>query len=106
MLTVILETAAARLLGLKTKNDLLTVVLVNVMTNPIVVCFSFLSGFFFGNTVRGYAEAGLEAFAFISEALVYRKILTIKKINPFLLSLILNGVSYGVGLVLNHFNLI
>ena len=101
ILTIILECSAAWILKIREKKDMLNVVLVNVFTNPLVVCFTFLAGFFYGADARIGATIYLEIFALVSEALIYRKTLSFKKLNPFLLSLILNATSYLSGLVIN-----
>ena len=99
--TLLIETVLALILGVRKKRDIPIVILVNFMTNPIVVALGFLSGFFFGYKVRIICMIFLELFAFASEGLVYKKALSFKKINPFLLSLILNAASYLIGLVIN-----
>jgi hypothetical protein len=43
----------------------------------------------------------LELFAFLVEGFIYKQTLSFKKINPFILSLILNAVSYSSGLLIN-----
>lgn len=100
ILTILIEGAAALILGYR-KTDLLFTVLVNIMTNPVVVVSTFLVGFFFGNKVRMPVEIAAEILVVIVEGFVYYKVMDRKKINPFLLSLILNGISYGMGFVIN-----
>ncbi|MBQ3150799.1 MAG: hypothetical protein IJB86_06095 [Clostridia bacterium] len=99
--TLILECSAAAALRVKNKKDFLNIVLVNVLTNPLVVTMTFSAGVFFGREIRVVSIVIMELFAFLSEALIYRKTLEYKRINPFLLSLILNGTSYFLGLILN-----
>lgn len=99
--TLITEICFALILGVRKKRDLLNVTLVNLMTNPLVVSISFSTGFLFGSKVRMICMAFLELSAFASEGLVYKKTLDYKKINPFLLSLLLNAASYLMGLVIN-----
>ena len=71
------------------------------MTNPVVVSVSFVTGFFYGQNARLIVLIVLELFALFSEGFVYKKTLNYKKINPFLFSLLLNGASYGIGLIIN-----
>lgn len=101
ILTLIIECSMAWALKVRDKRDMLNVALVNVFTNPLVVCFAFLAGFFYGGDARIGATVYLELFAFVSEALIYRKTLSFRRLNPFLLSLILNATSYLSGLVIN-----
>lgn len=99
--TLVIEIVFALILGVRKKGDVLTVALVNFMTNPLVVSLGFLSGFFFGTKVRIICMIFLELFAFTSEAVVYKYALRCKKLNPFLLSLLLNAASYLIGLLIN-----
>ena len=66
-LTLILEGLLALLWGVKDRRDWLLLILVNVVTNPIVVSLHHLLG-------GGIAlTAGLEAAAVVSEWLAYRR---------------------------------
>ncbi len=99
--TLIIELVFAAILGARNKKDLLNVALVNIMTNPVVVSVSFVTGFFYGQNARLIVLIILELFALFSEGFIYKKTLNYKKINPFLFSLLLNGASYGIGLIIN-----
>ncbi len=97
--TLLLETAAALALGIRQRRDLLLVLLVNVLTNPVVVLT--LNLFLLaGQTPPWYLVAILETAAVTIEALLYRSRLEYRRIHPFLLSLILNSISYIGGLLL------
>lgn len=102
-LTIVIECALAWILKIRGKKDMRTVVLVNVLTNPIVVCLIYLAGCYYGEHARIGVTVYAELFAFICEALIYKKALSFKKIDPFVLSLILNATSYLSGLVINRF---
>ena len=103
VLTLVFECGAALLLGVREKPDLITVALVNVMTNPPAVLCMFLTGFFLGRSVRIPVEILLEVLVVVAEGLIYKKLLKYDRIRPMLLSLILNGVSYGLGQIVNLF---
>ena len=103
LLTLVFECGAALLLGVRDRTDLLNVALVNVMTNPPVVLCMFLTGFFFGRGARIPVEILLEILVVVIEGLIFKKILRYEKIRPMLLSLILNGISYGLGQIVNLF---
>lgn len=98
-LTLLLELPGAWLLGIRKKQDLLLVALVNIVTNPTVVLIL--------NLVRlqtlppWYLIAALELAAVAIEGFIYHKGLSRKGRNPFLLSVILNGISYFGGLLLS-----
>lgn len=99
-LTLILELGAAVLLGIRSRRDLLAVGLINVVTNPLVVLV-FNLFFYFGHTAPWYWVAGLELAAVLAEGFLFSLCLSYKRIHPFLLSLILNGISYFGGLLLS-----
>lgn len=103
VLTVLIETVAARIIGIKSKTDLVIVAMASVLTNPPVVLITFFSGLFHG--ITGYYTAAVicEISAVLIEGFVYFKALDWKKINPFLLSLLLNGISYGIGLIIGKY---
>ncbi len=100
-LTIIIEGIIALILGVRKRKDFLNIVLVNVVTNPIVVTVPYLVFILFGFRIYKYSIYTLEVLAFLSEGLIYFKVLDYKKINPFILSAILNLSSYGFGLFLD-----
>lgn len=99
-LTVTTEVFVSLILGVKGVSNLLIVALASVMTNPIVVCISKLINYYYGPYAHIAALVILEVFALITEGFVYRYALDYKKINPFLLSLILNAASYTIGVII------
>ena len=76
--TLVIEILFALILVVRKKGDILTVALVNFMTNPLVVSLGFISGFFFGTKVRIICTVFLELFAFASEGIAYRYALRYK----------------------------
>lgn len=98
--TIIIELLVSLLLKIRDKKDLLNILLVNILTNPLVTSISLTINFFYGTKARLMSIVLLELFAFLTEALIYKKVLNYKKINPFFLSLILNISSYGSGLLI------
>ena len=102
LITLIIEISVALLIGLRNPKDVLNVALVNVLTNPIVVFSAFISGFIFGSRIQLIVTVILEIAVLIKEALIYRKTLLTKRINPFVVSLILNGVSFFGGEIINR----
>lgn len=100
--TIIIELLFAYLfLRIKNKSDLLVVLLVNTMTNPLVVSISYIVNYFLGLHARNIILVILEILAFLIESLFYKKNLEYKKINPFMVSLILNFASYFIGCIIN-----
>ena len=89
-------------MGVRHKKDFLNIFLVNVLTNPIVVSFTFICNLLYGSNGNIISTIVLELFAFISEGFIYTKVLKYQKLNGFILSLILNICSYGLGIGINY----
>lgn len=98
-LTLLLEIAAAGLLGMRTMRDFLLVALVNILTNPLLGLI--LDGVWLGLGIwpRWYLILPLEAAVVTAEGFLYRGRLEYDKINPLILSAVLNGISYLGGLL-------
>ena len=100
--TIIIEVGISIILGYR-KKDLVNIILANIMTNPIVVVIPIYVNITYGMKERNIVLFILEILAVLSEGFVYKKYLKNKKINPYLLSFILNLSSYLIGLVINCF---
>ena len=100
--TVVIECAAAFILGLRKPDEQLTVALVNVVTNPLLVSICILVQLFFSRQVYWCVYIGLELAVIVGEALLYRAVLR-QKPDPFLLSAILNSASFFIGMLLNRY---
>lgn len=98
--TIVLEVGTAFLLRYR-KRDLGFVFLVNLLTNPVVVISVMTATFFHGRSGWLLSTVIMEAFALVCEWLIYRKCLSKQKPNPFMLSLILNAVSYCTGEIIH-----
>lgn len=101
-LTIIIELSLAVILGIRDKKDILNIILVNVMTNPLLVS---LTTYITYNRIfnRILFIIIMEVLVVIIEGFTYKKILKFKKINPYVLSLILNASSYFIGELINYF---
>ena len=102
IITVVIETIIAVVIGLRNK-DILNVVLVNIITNPLAVSISTYIGYRFGKIPRSITVAILELLVLIFEGLLYCKFIKHKKINGFVISAILNCSSYFIGKIINLF---
>lgn len=87
-LTLLLELPMAYLWGLRGR-DLITVLAANVMTNPLAVALY----------LCGLPQVPIELGVVIAEGFAYS--LHFEK-RPWLLSLVSNALSWGIGLLLNH----
>ena len=101
--TIIIELLVALILSVRDKKDLIYVVLVNIITNPIVVSSTIFINSKFGYSVKNIALYSLEILAVLVEGFIYLKKLKYKKLNPFILSLLLNLSSYLIGGIINMF---
>lgn len=99
--TIVIELIMSLLLGIRSKKDILNVILVNIMTNPLVVSILMYITYnrLFNTTISIII---LEILVILTEGFTYKKVLTFDKINPYVLSLILNISSYFIGGLLNN----
>lgn len=101
LLTIAIETIVGLILGIRNKKDIFNIVLVNIVTNPIVVSIPILIYMYFGYKYEIISLYVLEVITVLVEGLIYYKVLKYKKINSFLLSLLLNLSSYLIGELIN-----
>ena len=100
--TLLIEVTLALALGVRGWDDIEKVILINILTNPVLVTILFLL-----NRMRVEVKAiffiqlGLEVVVVILEGMYYKRKLQKERMNPFLLSMVLNAVSYGAGLALS-----
>lgn len=98
--TIVIETLLSFILGVR-KKDLFTVILVNVVTNPLVVTIPLYFNIEYGIISRRIVLVILELLTVIVEGLIYKSMLDYKKVNPYILSVILNLTSYLSGIIIN-----
>lgn len=102
LVTIIIELLVALILKVKDKKDILNIILVNTMTNPLLVSLTVYITYnrLFNRTISIII---LELLVVLIEGFTYKKVLKYKKINPFILALILNFSSYFIGEIINYF---
>ena len=100
--TILIELIVALILKVRDKKDILNIILVNTMTNPLLVS---LTVYITYNRIfnRILSVIILELLVVVIEGFTYKKVLKFKKINPFILSFILNASSYFIGEIINYF---
>ena len=99
-LTLVFETGFFLVTGIRNKKDLLLVILVNTLTNPVVVLLYWLV-FFNTNWNTTIIKIPLEIFAVLTEGYLYKKhAQSIKR--PFLFSLAANTVSFTLGMLIQR----
>ena len=102
IITLIIECLIGLILGYR-KKDLLNIFLVNVLTNPLLNAIVGSVNYYFGLRVRTIVLIILEIIVVIIEGFIYYKYFERRKINPYIVSLILNITSYGLGRIINNF---
>jgi len=100
LLTLVLETGFFLLTGKRGRRDLLLVVLVNVLTNPVVVLAYWLI-VFYTSLNHVIMKAVLELAAVLAEGYYYKKYGQAFQ-RPFLFSFAANAFSFGIGLLLQQ----
>lgn len=88
LLTLLIELPVCYLLGLRSRDQLELVFLVNLLTNPAAVWL---------HTALGVPQLPIELLVVIIECYVYHQF---KQPHPLRLSLLANGISWGLGLSL------
>lgn len=100
-LTLALETGFFLLAGKRNKKDLLLLLLVNVLTNPVVVLSSWLVVLYTDWDVR-MMLIPLELFAILTEGYYYKKY-GHGFHRPYLFSIASNMFSFWVGVLMQQF---
>ena len=99
--TLILELGFALFWGVRGRKDLQWVILVNVLTNPIVVFTYYYVRIRHLPVNYGIVTLALETFAVVTEALIYqKKAETVGK--PWVFSLSVNAFTFAVGDLMNQ----
>ena len=101
-MTILIETLIALIIGIRNKKDFINIILVNFMTNPLVVSIPVYFNIVYNANYRNISYIILEVFAFVTEGFVYKRTLNFKKINPYLVSFILNIVSLVCGEIIGR----
>lgn len=99
ILAVFIELLISILIGIRKRNDVITIIAVNTLTNPIVV--------FTANILNNYEILLLywpivifmELIVILIEGKLYDRTLNFKKISGLKLSFINNIISFGIGLI-------
>lgn len=103
MLTIIIECSVARVWGLKTKKEILLVLLVNVLTNPAAVFCIWICNGYLGSHYSFLYQCIIEFLVVVVEAKVYSDFAkeadwNIKK--PLQFAIIVNLISWLSGVML------
>lgn len=102
LLTIVIEILIAFIFKVRSILNYLNIILVNIVTNPIVVSIPVYINIKYGLLERNIVLLILEFLAVIIEGFIYKKYLTYKKISPFMISIILNFFSFFCGEIINY----
>ncbi len=101
LLTILIELSISTFLGIKTRNDIRIVILVNICTNPIVVYIANILKLLNNNLLYILTVIVLEIIVVFVEFRLYNKYLKNYKKSKFILSLVNNISSYMIGILIN-----
>ena len=85
-ITVLIES----FIGLWNKKDFINIILVNCITNPIVVTVPLFFNVEYGIVERRISLYILEMITLFVEGYIYKKTLKFKEVNPFIISITTN----------------
>ena len=97
-LTIILELCFFIFVGKRNKKDGILVVLVNILTNPLVVLL-YWTAVFYTNWNSGMVKIPLELFAVLIEGYCYKRFGCNFR-RPFIFSAGANLFSFGIGVLI------
>lgn len=101
LLTIILELLFTILKKIKDKESLSTIIWINCLTNPIVVYLTNMSLLINNNFITNLVLMFFEIIVVFVEGYLLKKHLKEIKINSYIFSLYLNGLSFSSGLLLS-----
>lgn len=99
--TIIIELAISIIIGVRKRNDIITIITVNTLTNPIVVFIANIVYTLENTLLYWMIVTTMEIIVVFIEGKIYNKILKFKKISGLELSFINNVVSFGTGLIIS-----
>lgn len=101
ILTIVIELIVGLILSIRNKKDIFSIIIVNVITNPIVVLSQSILRIKTNYTIEVIGIIILEILVVLVEGLIYKKVLKYKELNPFIFSLLLNSSSFFIGELIN-----
>ena len=100
LLTLAVELAVAWLLGLRSRTQLLSIVLINVVTNPLLNYLLLVNGYFHLVVQTRALTVCLEAGVVLAEWALLVWALRLKTTKMLALSVVMNASSYFAGLLI------
>lgn len=100
LITILIEFIGAIIIGIRDKKDILIIILINILTNPILNIIYLIVTIYLKFINEKIALYILEVLVVVIEGVIYKKYFEYKKINPFIISIILNTLSYSMDIIL------
>ncbi|MBO7190915.1 MAG: hypothetical protein J6V32_02260 [Elusimicrobiaceae bacterium] len=104
VLTWLIELPILYLLGIRTRQDILTGIYANMLTNPPVVFAANLL-FVFTPNLAWPLIGVMEFLVVLVEGFIFYRCLQYKQINPWTLALLANVISFETGIVIIFFTI-
>lgn len=101
LLTIIIEISTSFLQGIRKKDDLEIVLWANILTNPVVVYIANCVKLLKNDSIYNMVVITMEIIVVFVEYKLFEKYLEYRKKSPFLISLVNNVTSFGLGIIIN-----
>ena len=102
-LTIVIELLLGLLIGIRKKDDIFHLIVINFITNPILNYVMTIIRYFFSNYFIIYlCLFFFELIVMYVEYKFYRNRLKFRRISPLILSIILNFSSVIIGFIINN----
>lgn len=105
ILTIIIECSLARVWGLRTKKEMLLVLLVNILTNPAAVFVVWVCNGYLGSEFSFLFQCVIEFVVVVVEAKIYTSFAREESWNikkPLQFAIIVNMISWLSGVVIQY----
>ena len=101
VLTIIIEVSFSLILGIRNRKDIYSIIFINCVTNIVLnYIMNIIKYFVYSNILIYIILTIFEIVVVLIEYKYYQKNLEYKRINPLILSIILNILSFGTGLLI------
>ena len=100
ILTILIEILISVFFGIRKRKDIIVIIAVNTLTNPVVVFIANILNIFKIIWLYWVVVIIMEVLVVFVEKTVYEKVLNYKKISGVKLSIINNVISFGLGLII------
>lgn len=101
VLTVVIELCFSLILGIRNRKDIYNTIFINCVTNVMInYIMNIIKYFVYSNILIYIILIIFEIIVVLVEYNFYKNNLEYKRINPLILSIILNVLSFGFGLLI------